>query len=201
QKANQKKPMLHNEGGDSRNSISYNFQTLRDDTYFLARDGTVTKSRIAPARSACAILVSSQNQNREWTYSQQQTTSSAGFAGTAFSTHVPHTVRARETKTCSDCHVAESGDNNAWMAQLLMQGTGLVNFIGRYAYVGEGGHGFEAAVVTEREEPQAVIGSRLHEPAYPKEFAAPKAAGAAPKQAYPHSGGPGAAPPPDTAPD
>ena len=46
------------------------------------------------------------------------------------------------------------------MAQLLMQGTGLVNFIGRYAYVGEGSHGFEAVAVTERDEPQAVIGSR-----------------------------------------
>jgi len=64
--------------------------------------------------------------------------------GTSFSTYVPHTVRTRETKGCVDCHVAESGDNNAWMAQLLMQGTGLVNFIGRYAYVGEGHHGFEA---------------------------------------------------------
>ena len=188
QKANQKKPMLHDEGGDSRNSISYNFQTLRDDSYFLARDGTVTKSRIAPARSACAVLVSSQNQNREWIYSQQQTTSSGGFAGTAFSTYVPHTVRARETKTCTDCHVAESGDNNAWIAQLLMQGTGLVNFIGRYAYVGEGPHGFEAVVVTEHEEPQAVIGSHLHELAYPAEYKAHKARGEKLKESYHHGG-------------
>jgi hypothetical protein len=188
QKANQRKPMLHNEGGDSRNSISYNFQTLRDDSYFLARDGTVTKSRIAPARSACAVLVSSQNQNREWIYSQQQTTSSAGFAGTAFSTYVPHTVRTRETKTCTDCHLAESGDNNAWIAQLLMQGTGLVNFIGRYAYVGEGRHGFEAVVVTEREEPQAVIGSRLHEMAYPAEHKAHKARGEKLQESYHHGG-------------
>jgi hypothetical protein len=188
QKANVKKPMLHNEGGDSRNSISYNFQTLRDDSYFLAIDGTVTKNRIAPARSACAILASSQNQNREWIYSQQQTTSSAGFAGTAFSTHVPHTVRAKETKTCTDCHVAESGDNNAWMAQLLMQGTGLVNFIGRYAYVGEAERGFEAVVVTEREEPQAVIGSRLHEMAYPAEYRAHKARGDRLIEGYHHGG-------------
>ena len=171
-KANQKKPMLHNEGGDSRNWTSYNFQTLRDDIYFLARDGTVTKNRIAPARSSCAILVSSQNQNREWIYSQQQTVSSAGFSGQAFSSYVPHTVRSKETKGCSDCHLAAAGDNNAWIAQLLMQGTGLVNFIGRYAWVGEGASGFEAVAVTERDEPQAVIGSRLHELAYPKEFAA-----------------------------
>src|SRR5260221_503490 len=54
QKANEKKPMLHNEGGESRNAISYNFQTLRDDIYFLAKDGTVTRNRTAPARSAYA---------------------------------------------------------------------------------------------------------------------------------------------------
>src|SRR5260221_2589827 len=188
QKANEKKPMLHNEGGESRNAISYNFQTLRDDIYFLAKDGTVTRNRTAPARSACAVLVSSQNQSREWIYSQQQTTSSAGFAGTSFSTYVPHTVRTRETKGCVDCHVAESGDNNAWMAQLLMQGTGLVNFIGRYAYVGEGHHGFEATVVTVRDEPQAVIGSRLHELAYPAEYKAHKARGEKLKEAYHHGG-------------
>ena len=54
QTANQKKPNLHSEGGESRNWTSYNFQTLRDDIYFLARDGVVTKNRIAPARSACS---------------------------------------------------------------------------------------------------------------------------------------------------
>jgi hypothetical protein len=188
QRANVKKPNLHNEGGESRNWVSYNFQTLRDDIYLLAKDGTVTKNRVAPARSACAILVSSQNQNREWIYSQQQTVSSGGFSGTAFSTYVPHTVRTKETRTCTDCHIAKSGDNNAWMAQLLMQGTGLVNFIGRYAYVGEESHGFEAVAVTEREEPQAVIGSRLHELAYPKEYEAHEARGRKLREAYHHGG-------------
>jgi hypothetical protein len=187
-RANQKKPNLHNEGGESRNWTSYNFQTLRDDIYLLARDGTVTKNRIAPARSACAVVVSSQNQNREWIYSQQQTVSSGGFAGTAFSTYVPHTVRGRETRGCTDCHLSKAGDNNAWMAQLLMQGTGLVNFIGRYAYVGEGHHGFEAVAVTERDEPQAVIGSRLHELAYPEEFRAHRARGGRLREAYHHGG-------------
>jgi len=188
QRANVKKPNLHSEGGESRNWTSYNFQTLRDDIYFLARDGTVTKNRVAPARSACAVVVSSQNQNREWIYSQQQTVSSGGFSGTAFSTYVPHTVRARETLGCTDCHVSKAGDNNAWMAQLLMQGTGLVNFIGRYAYVGEESHGFEAVAVTERDEPQAVIGSRLHELAYPDRFRAHKSVGDRLKEAYHHGG-------------
>ena len=82
----------------SRNWTSYNFQTLRDDIYFLAKDGTVTKNRIAPVRSACAVLVSSQNQNREWIYSQQQTVSVGRLRGHAFSTYVPHTVRAKETQ-------------------------------------------------------------------------------------------------------
>jgi hypothetical protein len=188
QRANTKKPNLHNEGGESRNWVGYNFQTLRDDIYFLAKDGSVTKNRVAPARSACAILVSSQNQNREWIYSQQQTTSSGGFAGTSFSTYVPHTVRTRETRTCTDCHVSKSGDNNAWMAQVLMHGTGLVNFIGRYAYVGEEHHGFEAVAVTEREEPQAVIGSKLHELAYPEEYKAHAAGGRLLGEAYHHGG-------------
>ncbi len=188
QKANQKQPNLHNEGGVSRNWISYNFQTLRDDIYFLARDGTVSGNRVSPARSACAVVVSSQNQNREWIYSQQQTTSAGGFAGTAFSTYVPHTVRAKETRGCTECHVARSGDNNAWMASLLMQGTGMMNFIGRYAYVGEERHGFEAVAVSEREEPQAIIGSRLHELAYPSEWKAHRAAGGRLKEAYHHGG-------------
>jgi hypothetical protein len=188
QRANVKKPMLHSEGGESRNWISYNFQTLRDDAYFLAKDGTVTGNRIAPARSSCAITASSQNQNREWIYSQQQTVSSAGFSGTAFSTYVPHTVRGSETKNCTDCHVSDNGDNNAWIASVLMHGTGLMNFIGRYAYVGEGRSGLEAVVVTERDEPQAVIGSKLHELAYPGAFKAHKAGGDQLKEAYGHRG-------------
>ncbi len=188
QRANVEKPMLHSEGGESRNWTSYNFQTLRDDIYFLAKDGIVTKNRVAPARSACAVIASSQNQNREWIYTQQQTVSGGGFAGTAFSTYVPHTVRATETKTCTDCHVSDANDNNAWMAELLMQGTGFVNFIGRYAYVGEGHEGLEGVVVTERDEPQAVIGSRLHELAYPDRYRDHKGRGYHLTEAYHHGG-------------
>jgi hypothetical protein len=93
--ANEKKPMLHNEGLTTRNWTAYNFQVLRDDGYMLGVDGTVTGHRVAPARSSCAILVSSQNANREWLYNTQQTVSAEGFSGQAFSTFVPHTVRAR----------------------------------------------------------------------------------------------------------
>jgi hypothetical protein len=168
QKANKKLPQLHNEGDVTRNYVSYNFQTLRDDVYMLARDGDVTGNRIGPARSSCAIHVGSYNQNRESIYVQQQTISGDGMSGIAFSTNVPHTVRGRgETKMCTDCHVSKNEDNNAIMAQLLMQGTQYVNFIGRYCWVASGEHGLFATVVTERDEPQAVIGSYLHQLAFP----------------------------------
>ncbi|HVO56436.1 MAG TPA: hypothetical protein VMT51_01945, partial [Dongiaceae bacterium] len=168
--ANVKRPMLHNEGLTTRNYTSYNFQVLRDDIYMLGVDGTVTGHRIAPARSSCAVLVSSQNANREWLYYQQQTISAPGFSGQAFSTFVPHTVRAKETKQCGDCHVSAQNDNNAWMAQLLLQGTNFMNFMGRYVYVATGKHGLQAIAVAEHDEPEAIYGSDLQRIAYPENF-------------------------------
>jgi hypothetical protein len=190
QKANKKMPQLHNEGDVARNYVSYNFQTLRDDVFMLARDGDVTGNRIGPARSSCAIHVGSYNQNRDSIYVQQQTISAEGMSGIAFSSNVPHTVRGgpprdgqgrallpeaylpgrSETKSCTDCHVSRHNDNNAIMAQLLMQGTGYVNFIGRYCWVAAGADGLAGVVVTEQEEPQAVIGSTLHRLAFPDFF-------------------------------
>lgn len=168
--ANARRPMLHNEGLVTRNYTSYNFQVLRDDLYMLGIDGTVTGHRVAPARSSCAILVSSQNANREWLYYSQQTIAAPGFSGQAFSTFVPHTVRARETKQCTDCHVSSREDNNAWMAQLLLQGTNFMNFMGRYIYVATGNKGFEAIAVAEHDEPEAIYGSDLQRIAYPDDF-------------------------------
>ena len=168
--ANVRRPMLHNEGLMTRNYTSYNFQVLRDDAYFLGVDGTVTGHRIAPARSSCAVLVSSQNANREWLYYEQQTISAEGFSGQAFSTFVPHTVRGKETKQCSDCHVSKDNDNNAWMAQVLLQGTNFMNFMGRYIFVATGKKGFEAITVAEHDEPEAIYGSDLQRIAYPENF-------------------------------
>ena len=190
QKANKKLPALHNEGDVQRNYVAYNFQTLRDDVFMLAKDGDVTNNRIGPARSSCAIHVGSYNNNRDSIYVQQQTISADGLSGIAFSSNVPHTVRGGpanrkngiytdpnaykpgrgETKSCTDCHVSKNEDNNAIMAQLLMHGTGYVNFMGRYCWTAAGEHGLHAVVVTEQEEPQAVIGSRLHSLAFPDHF-------------------------------
>ena len=171
QRANEMKPMLHNEGTQSKNWTSYNFQVLRDDVFMLGLDGTVTGNKISPVRSSSAVLVSSEGPNRQLVYHQQQTVSAEGYAGQAFNTHVPHTVRKTETKTCTDCHVSSANNNNAWLAQLLLQGTNLVNFMGRRVYVATGRSGIEAVEVTELDEPQAVIGSDLHRLAYPEKYA------------------------------
>jgi hypothetical protein len=187
--ANRKMPNRHNEGGNTRNYTTYNYQVLRDDVFMLGRDGTVTGNRIAPVRSSSAVLVSSQNQNREWIYSQQQTVSAEGFSGQTFNTHVPHTVRATETKGCSDCHVSKNNDNNAWMAQTLLLGTNFVNFMGRYVYVASD-DALEAVVATERTEPQAVIGSTLQRIAYPDNYRKFVNGGAELREAYEHKGNP-----------
>ena len=208
QRANKKMPGLHNEGDVERNYVAYDFQTLRDDVFMLARDGDVTCNRIGPARSSCAIHVGSYNQNRDSIYVQQQTVSAEGFSGVAFSSNVPHTVRGgaprdpfgmpldphamlpgrSETKSCTDCHVSVQEDNNAIMAQLLMQGTGATNFMGRYCWVGAGDHGLWSAVVTEQEEPQAVIGSTLHHLAFPEDFAKHMKNGWQLQEAHEHPG-------------
>ena len=192
----QEDAQLHNEGDVTRNYVSYNFQTLRDDVFMLARDGDVTGNRIGPARSSCAIHVGSYNANRESIYVQQQTISAEGMSGSpsARTCRTPSaadrrsgTIRAdpdngralnptpisRGTPRprCAPTATSrKSDDNNAIMAQLLMQGTNYVNFIGRYCWVAAGDHGLAAVVVTERDEPQAVIGSSLHRLAFPDDF-------------------------------
>ena len=169
-RANRRMPMLHNEGLTTRNWTSYDFQVLRSDMFMLGRDGTVTGNRIAPVRSACAVLVSSQNLNRDWLYYEQQPVSAEGFSGEAFSTFVPHTVRAKETKRCTDCHVSKADDNNAWLATVLLQGTNFVNHLGRYAWVATGKGGFEGITLAERHEPPAFYGSHLQRIAYPDDY-------------------------------
>jgi hypothetical protein len=186
---NRKTPMLHNEGDVARNQIQYNFQTLRDDVYMLARDGNVTGNRIGPVRSSCAIHVTSYNANRESIYVQQQTISGDGLSGVAFSTNVPHTVRGHnETKRCTDCHVSQKDDNNAILAQLLMHGTNYLNWMGRFCWIAAGDGGLHGVAVTEQQEPQAVIGSTLQRLAFPDYFRKHVEGGRQLREAYSHLG-------------
>jgi hypothetical protein len=188
-KANQRVPQNKFEGVTDRNFTTYNPQVVRDDVFMLGKDGTVKRNRMAVIRSSSAVVVSSQNANREWVYSQQQTISAEGYSGQAFNPHFPHTTSsAGTTKNCTDCHLSQNNDNNAWMTQLLGFGTGTVNFFGRYAYVGEGRHGFHGVVWTEPDEPQAAIGSHLHSLAYPANYKKHVDAGALLTEAYEHSG-------------
>ena len=164
--ANRMADTKHYEGGTSRNFASYNPQVARDQMFQLGRHGDIKDGIIAPVRSSSALVLSSQNANRERIYVQQPPISASGFSSQAFAPHFPHTVRKTETRTCSDCHLSAENDNNAIMAQLLLLGTNFVNFVG--AHVWSGGEGrVEAIQVTEFDEPQAVIGSYLHRHAYP----------------------------------
>jgi hypothetical protein len=170
-RANQRMPADKFEGVTTRNFTTYNPQVVRDDVFQLGIDATYKDHRLAVLRSSSAVLVGSQNANREWVYSQQQTVSAEGYSGQAFNPHFPHTTSGvGTTKTCTDCHISKENDNNAWMAQLLGFGTGTVNFFGRYAYVGAGKGGFDAVAWTEREEPQAALGSHLQKIAYPSNY-------------------------------
>jgi hypothetical protein len=188
-KANTRTPLNKFEGVQSRNFTTYNPQVIRDDVFMLGIDGTVKKNRMAVVRSSSAVLVGSQNQNREWFYSQAQTISAEGYSGQAFNPHFPHTTSGvGTTKNCTDCHLSAANDNNAWMTQLLGFGTGTVNFFGRYAYVGTGKKGLEAVVWTEIDEPQAAIGSHLHRLAYPANYQKHLNAGGVLQEAYEHGG-------------
>ena len=142
--ANRKMPNRHNEGGNTRNFTQYNFQVLRDDVFMLGRDGTVTGNRVAPVRSSSAVLVSSQNQNREWIYSQQQTTSAEGFAGQSFNTHVPHTVRARKrnsaaTATCQPRTTTMPGWPNCFYRERTLSISWGATFMSQRPCAGSGG--------------------------------------------------------------
>ena len=164
--ANWKTERQHYEGGETRNYASYNPQVARDDMFQLGLSGPVKGNKITPVRSSSALILSSTNINREKLYIQQPPIAASGFSSQAFAPHYPHTERKEETKTCSDCHISAENDNNAIMAQLLLQGTNFVNFVGHNAWIGTSGH-VEATTVTEWDEPQAVIGSYLQRYAYP----------------------------------
>ncbi len=188
-KANQRVALNKFEGVTDRNYTTYNPQVVRDDVFMLGIDGTVKKHRMAVLRSSSAVVVSSQNANREWVYSQQQTFSAEGYSGQAFNPHFAHTTSSvGTTKNCTDCHLSKANDNNAWMTSLLGFGTGSVNFFGRYAYIGEGKEGLHAVVWTEPDEPQAVIGSHFHSIAYPKNYQKHLEHGMELQEAYEHSG-------------
>jgi hypothetical protein len=186
--ANWKTERHHYEGGETRNYATYNPQVARDDVFMLARHGEVKDYKYAPMRSSSALILSSTNSNRERIYIQQPPIAASGYSSQALAPHYPHTERRTETKTCTDCHLSEDGDNNAIMAQLLGQGTKFMDFLGFNAWVGGEGE-ISAIRVTEWEEPQAVVGSFLHRYAYPDWYKAHEDNGRQLTEAYEHGAG------------
>src|SRR3569833_47361 len=187
--ANWKTPSHRYEGGNSRIVATYNPQVARDDMFMLGRRGSTDGGRIAPIRSSSALVVSQTNINREKTYIQQPPIAASGYSSQAFNPHYPHTERLTETKTCDDCHLGAQKDNNAIMAQLLLQGTNFVNFVGYYAWLGTAG-GITGVQVTEWDEPQAVLGSYLQKYAYPDNYARHQSLQGTLQNAHEHSGNP-----------
>ena len=186
--ANNKTERHHYEGGSSRNYATYNPQVSRDQMFLLGRREAAKGGKIAPVRSTSALILSSTNANREKIYVLQPPVASSGYSSQAFNPHFAHTVRLTETKECEDCHLSKQNDNNAIMAQLLMYGTGFVNFMGHYVYVG--GEGEVSGIkVTEWQEPQAVFGSYLHKYAYPDDYKAHLGADRQLEEGHAHSAG------------
>jgi len=187
--ANWKTERHHYEGGETRNYATYNPQVVRDQMFMLGRRGPLNDSKIAPVRSSSALVLSSTNANRERLYVQQPPVAASGYSSQAMNPHFPHTARKTETKTCSNCHLSAAGDNNAWMAQLLLFGTNFVNFVGFNAWAGLD-NGVIGTQVTEWDEPQAVIGSYLHRYAYPDNSAQHEKNNRVLQTAASHDGGP-----------
>ena len=186
--ANWKTERHHYEGGETRNFATYNPQVARDQMFMIGKRGPVNDGKIAPVRSSSALVLSSTNANRERIYIQQPPVAASGYSSQAMNPHFPHTTRKTETKTCSNCHLAENGSNNALMAQLLLFGTNFVNFVGFNAWTGLE-DGVLATQVTEWEEPQAVIGSYLQRYAYPDNYRDHQANARKLETAFDHAGG------------
>jgi hypothetical protein len=161
----------HYEDRASRGYAPYYGQVVRTDTFFLGVGTTNHGNKVTPFRPASSVVVSTWDRNRNNVVHQQPLLSAPGFANEAMTPHPPHTVRARETRQCTDCHPSGDGSNNARLAVLLGFGANAFNFMGGYVYVAEQGRGVTGVQVTEGREPQPVIGSNFHRVLHPESHA------------------------------
>jgi hypothetical protein len=157
---NLKTPNLHYEGEESKFYSAYNPEANRTDGFYLGKNGTVQGNKTSPVRSASGVIVSARDGNRAMVLHQQPTISAEGFSGHAMTPNPPHTVRGKETKKCTDCHVSAANDNNAVTAQVYGLGVHGTDMIGRYVWTANCNKGLEAVRVTCGDDfPQPVIGS------------------------------------------
>lgn len=164
-KTNVRAEMNHYDAGFTKVYAAYNPQAMRSDGFFLGKNGSVKGNLVSPVRSASGVVVSAAAGNRQMVVHQQPTIAAEGNSGHAFSPNPPHTVGGKgATRKCTDCHVADKGDNNATMASVLGLGIRGSDFIGRYVWIAEGHRGIEAVRIAAGEEafPNPIIGSNLH---------------------------------------
>ena len=168
---NRKESAIHWDSRTTKAYVQYNPMLLRADGFLIGINGTAKGNKYSPMRSASAVVASARDGNRNEVVHQQPTIAASGHSGYAVTPNPPHTVRTTESRSCTDCHVSEANDNNAWLAAVFGMGTNSVNFLGEYAYVATGKRGVEAVKVTEGVEPQPVIGSEAHRRLAPASFA------------------------------
>ncbi len=161
----------HYQNQYSRGYAPYYRQVIRTDMFFLGIGTNNHGNKVTSMRPASAVVVSAWDRNRNNIVHQQPLVSAPGFSNEAMTPHPPHTVRSRETRQCTDCHLSRNDDNNARIASVLGFGINSFNFMGTYSYVAEQGKGVTAVEVTEGREPQPVIGSNFHRILYPQSHA------------------------------
>ncbi|MBI3448574.1 MAG: hypothetical protein HY049_06640 [Acidobacteria bacterium] len=160
----------HYTNKDSRAYAPYNQQGIKYDSFLLGVGTTDKGNKITPMRSASAVVVSAKDRNRNTFIHQQPTVSTPGFSGYGVTPNPPHTVRLKETKRCTDCHLSAANDNNAVISTLLGIGSNGAAFIGDYAFIAENGKGVRGVRVAHGDEPQPVIGSHYDSVLNPDSF-------------------------------
>jgi outer membrane protein OmpA-like peptidoglycan-associated protein len=161
---------LHYDPKFSRAYAPYNQQAIRTDLYFFGISTYNQGSKVWPLRPASSTIVSVLDGDRNNVVHEQPLVSTPGFANSAMTPYPPHTVRTRETKTCTDCHLSTDNNNNARIGSMLGFGVNALNYQGSFAYTAVNGKGITAVQVAEGDEPVPVIGSNFDHILLPESF-------------------------------
>ncbi len=169
-RVNTKTKEIHVANDPTRVYTDYFPQLLKAENNMMGISGSRQGHKVSPFRPANPVFITLAERNRNTAVHEQPTISSPGFSGFAYTPNPPHTIRNKESRDCEDCHVAKTGDNNAWMAGALGMGNNGANMMGDFVYVAEGDGGLQGIRVAEGYEPRPVIGSWLHGQSYPADY-------------------------------
>ena len=164
-------------GRQQRNWTSYSFQTIRDDVFMLGHDGDVCADKIVPVRSACAVTVGSQNQQPRGRLLAAADRLGRRLLGDG----VQPALRAHGPLDRDQRLLELSPLDRRRQRRARGPGAHARDARGRTSSGATSGSA-KAARLRRRGrhrggEPQSVIGSKLHELAWPEKFAAHEARG------------------------